>query len=83
MRDIVAGCLIRIGHSSVTKTGYLRIPVFACRLGHFEKIDLGTDFEKTAPNTLLFRALSLGFPLDLPLWEGPLSYTLEEALTLR
>jgi len=31
---------------------------------------LGTDFEKTAPNTSAFQgALSWGFPLDLPLWE--------------
>jgi len=33
----------------VAKTGQLRIPVFLCRLGHFGKIELGTDFGKTAP----------------------------------
>jgi len=54
MRDILAGCLFGIGRSSVAKNGQLRITVFPGRLGHFEKIDLGTDFEKAAPNTSAF-----------------------------
>jgi hypothetical protein len=48
--------------AAVAKTGQLRIPVFSCRLGNFEKIDLGTDFEKTAPNTSAFRGVELGIP---------------------
>jgi hypothetical protein len=38
----------------VAKTGQLGIPVFPCRLGHFGKIDLGTDFKKTASNASAF-----------------------------
>lgn len=48
--------------AAVAKTGQLRIPVFPCRLGNFEKIDLGTDFEKTAPNTSAFGGVELGIP---------------------
>jgi hypothetical protein len=63
MRDILAGCLFRNWASfRVAKTGQLRIPVIPCRLGHFGKIDLGTDFEKTAPNTSAFQGVELGFP---------------------
>jgi hypothetical protein len=47
---------------AVAKTGQLRIPVFPCRLGNFEKIDLGTDFEKTALNTSAFQGVELGIP---------------------
>jgi len=43
----------------VAKTGQLKIPIFPCRLGHFEKIDLGTDFEKTARNTSAFQGVEL------------------------
>jgi len=46
----------------VAKTGQLRIPVFPCRLGHFGKIDLVTDFEKTAANISAFQGVELGFP---------------------
>ena len=46
----------------VAKTGQLRIPVFPCRLGHFGKIDLGTDFKKTASNASAFQGVELGFP---------------------
>ena len=49
----------------VAKTGQLRIPVFLCRLGHFRKIDLGTDFEKTASNIGAFQGVELGFPTRL------------------
>ena len=48
------------------KTGRLQIPVFPCRLGHFGKIDLGTNLEKTACNTSDFKALNWVSPLDLP-----------------
>ena len=53
----------------VAKTGQLRIPVFPCRLGHFRKIDLGTDFEKRQQTPVLFMALSWVSPLDLRFWE--------------
>jgi hypothetical protein len=46
----------------VAKTGQLRIPIFPGRLGHFEKIDLGTDFEKTVPNTSAFQGVELEIP---------------------
>ncbi|RYF48065.1 MAG: hypothetical protein EOO38_10915 [Cytophagaceae bacterium] len=46
----------------VAKTGLLRIPIFPGRLGHFEKIDLVTDFEKTAPNTSAFQGVELEIP---------------------
>jgi len=39
-------------------------------LGHFEKIDLRTDFEKTALNTSVFRALNWGFSIALRFREG-------------
>jgi len=45
----------------IAKTGQLRIPVFPCRLGNFGKIDLGTDFEKTASNISAFQGVELGF----------------------
>ena len=53
---------LEIAHSSVAKTGQLRIPIFLCRLGHFEKIDVGTDFEKTVSNTGAFKCVEHGIP---------------------
>jgi hypothetical protein len=46
----------------VAKTGQLRIPIFPCRLGHFEKIDLGTDFEKTVLNASALQGVVLEIP---------------------
>ena len=63
---------LEIEHSSVAKTGQLRIPVFPCRLGHFEKIDLGTDFEKAVPNTSAVQSIELGI-LTLPSLSGRLA----------
>jgi hypothetical protein len=52
MRDILAGWLFcDWAGICVTKAGQLRILDLPYRSGHFGKIDLGTDFEKTASDT--------------------------------
>lgn len=56
--------------AALAKTGQLRIPVFPRRLGNFEKIDLGTDFEKTASNTNAFQGVELGIPHSTFLFEN-------------